>query len=291
MGQGMRFPFLTTFDPPGTSEGTIDPLGLYILADQLAGELVPGVRERMQRVRFLTAMVVGAVVTEGLEPNPEFPHTPPFLVWEWLVVEAIVRTLPMSEGQLWGIPGSQLVNNSIERFKYLDERGYLANPRVIGFHGVYKRLAVKLGLLDTSLKLRPGRSEELIAAWAAGIKISHFGHESELFRKWRRAVQASLESHPLRTRTGAGWKQDDWRELAEAFAPHAIPSREKTCLRKMLRRTDEDQLGALAAIWQATEYLPSDSDERTVHQALKNQAPELGVLLEAIEAYGSSLEI
>src|SRR6266498_841004 len=32
----MRLPFLTSYDPPGTSEGTLDPLGLYQIADQLA---------------------------------------------------------------------------------------------------------------------------------------------------------------------------------------------------------------------------------------------------------------
>lgn len=55
------FPFLTSYDPPGTSEGTLDPLGLYQIADQLAVQLVPAVRERMQRIRFLTAMAVGAL--------------------------------------------------------------------------------------------------------------------------------------------------------------------------------------------------------------------------------------
>ena len=44
-------PFLTSYDPPGTSEGTLDPLGLYQIADRLAVQLVPAVRERMQRIR------------------------------------------------------------------------------------------------------------------------------------------------------------------------------------------------------------------------------------------------
>ena len=86
-----NLPFLTVYDPPGSSEGSLDPLGLYLIADQLAMKLVPGVRERMLRVRFLTPMTVGALVTEGLEANPHHPETPPYLVWEWLVVEAIIR--------------------------------------------------------------------------------------------------------------------------------------------------------------------------------------------------------
>lgn len=58
-------PFLTSYDPPGTSEGTLDPLGLYQIADQLSVQLVPAVRERMQRIRFLTAMAVGALRRKG----------------------------------------------------------------------------------------------------------------------------------------------------------------------------------------------------------------------------------
>src|SRR5690348_7333753 len=84
-------PFLTSYDPSATSEGTLDPLGLYQIADQLAVQLVPGVRERMQRIRFLTAMAVGALVTEGLEDDPELRDASPYLVWEWLVVEALMR--------------------------------------------------------------------------------------------------------------------------------------------------------------------------------------------------------
>jgi len=81
------------------------PLGLYMIADQLATKLVPAVRERMLRIRFLTAITVGALVTEDLEPNERYPDLPPFLVWEWLVVEAMVRSFP-GDKDLWGLPGS-----------------------------------------------------------------------------------------------------------------------------------------------------------------------------------------
>ena len=67
------FPFLTAYDPPGTSEGSLDPLGLYQIADQLAMQLVPAVRERMLRIRFLTAMAVGSLVIEDLEGDPRPP--------------------------------------------------------------------------------------------------------------------------------------------------------------------------------------------------------------------------
>lgn len=40
-------PRLTTFDPETSSEGTLDPLGLYLIADQLVTRLVPAVRDRL----------------------------------------------------------------------------------------------------------------------------------------------------------------------------------------------------------------------------------------------------
>ena len=39
-------PALTEYDPASSSEGSLDPLGLYAIADSLAVRLSPGVRER-----------------------------------------------------------------------------------------------------------------------------------------------------------------------------------------------------------------------------------------------------
>jgi hypothetical protein len=100
----MTFPFLTSYDPPGTSEGSLDPLGLYQIADQLAVQLVPAVRERMQRIRFLTAMAVGALVTEGVQDDPRVRDASPYLVWEWLVVEALIREIGHAP-EICGVPG------------------------------------------------------------------------------------------------------------------------------------------------------------------------------------------
>ena len=106
------FPFLTTYDPPGTSEGSLDPLGLYRIADQLAVQLVPAVRERMQRIRFLTAMVVGSFVLEDLEGNPRHRDASPYLVWEWLVVEALIREIS-DDASIRGVPGTGVTRRAL----------------------------------------------------------------------------------------------------------------------------------------------------------------------------------
>ena len=63
----MALPFLTLTDPKTTGEGVLDPLGLSLVADQLADEILPGLRARMVRPRFLTALAVSAAVYEGIE--------------------------------------------------------------------------------------------------------------------------------------------------------------------------------------------------------------------------------
>lgn len=131
----VTFPFLTSYDPPGTSEGTLDPPGLYQIADQLAVQLVPAVRERMQRVRFLTALAVDAIVTEELEDDPRQRDVLPYLVWEWLVVEALIRSKG-DDSSVWGMPGTLVTRRALDQHSYLDARGYLKTPRIFGFHGV-----------------------------------------------------------------------------------------------------------------------------------------------------------
>ena len=160
------FPFFTTYDPPGTSEGSLDPLGLYQIADQLAIQLVPAVRERMQRIRFLTAMAVGSLVVEDLDGEPRHRDATPYLVWEWLVVEALIREMD-DDPSIWGVPGINVTRTARAQHGYVDARSYLKTPRVFGFHGVYKRLAVHLGLLDVHLTPGPN-AERLGDAWARG---------------------------------------------------------------------------------------------------------------------------
>ena len=282
----INLPYITAYDPPGSSESKLDPLGLYLIADQLATRLVPAVRERMQRVRFLTPITVGALVTEDLEPNPRHPNVLPYLVWEWLVVEAIVRTI--HDEKTWGLPGSMVTMKAVSEHGYLDERSYLKTPRVFGFHGVYKRLAIHLGLVDAHLRFRAPRGEELVSRWARDRGFGRFDADHPLYQKWRKAVEVSLRASPARTRTPPRWKEGDWRELADAFVPHRFKRHEKRYLTQLLQSTEEDSLGALIPIWNLlADFDGQEHDERTFHHQLRNEAPEYIVVLDAIEAYES----
>lgn len=276
------FPFLTSYDPPGTSEGTLDPLGLYQIADQLAVQLVPAVRERMQRIRFLTAIAVGALVTEGLEDDPAFRDASPYLVWEWLVVESLIRT-KSDDPSLWGVPGTLVTRRALERHRYLDAASYLKTPRIFGFHGVYKRLAVHLGLID--VHLGPGSTaEELADAWARDRGLDGLRGAKSVLAGWTAAVQRSLAEKPPRSKSG--WGQQEWNKLADAFAPATCKVRERRFLKNLLLKTDERNLGAFPALWKLQdEFQDGDFAEERLHDRLEAVEPAFAPLLKAIRAY------
>jgi hypothetical protein len=278
------FPFLSAYDPPGVSEGTIDPLGLYQIADQLAVHLVPAVRERMQRVRFLTAMAVGALVTEGLENDPTQRDASPYLVWEWFVVQAIVRELN-GERELKGVAGRHISRRAIDQHGYLDARSYLKTPRIFGFHGVYKRLAVHLGLVD--VHLGPGSNAEKLAdAWARGQDLAGLSAAKPLFTRWQVAVRKGLYEKPPRAKPG--WNSDTWRELAQAFAPASARAKEKRVLQELLLNSNDRPLGALPELWDLQANYHEDSfDEAELHNRLEKRRPIYRPLLQAIRLYES----
>ena len=123
-------------------------------------------------------MAVGSIVVADLDSNLIYPDTAPHIVWEWLVVEALIREMD-GEAGLWGVPGTNVARRAIREFGYIDTRSYLKTPRIFGFHGVYKRLAVHLGVCQVDLGPGPA-AEELADAWARGIGFRSLkqGHAS-----------------------------------------------------------------------------------------------------------------
>jgi hypothetical protein len=62
-----QFPFLASCNRPGTTKGTFDPLEIHQIAEKLVAPLVPVVRERIQRIRFVTANTLGPLRQRGSE--------------------------------------------------------------------------------------------------------------------------------------------------------------------------------------------------------------------------------
>jgi len=278
----IAFPFMTSYDPPGTSEGTLDPLGLYQIADQLAVKLVPAVRERMQRIRFLTAMAVGTLITEGLGEDARQRDASPYLGWEWLVVESLIRNTD-NDSQIWGVPGTLVTRRALSQHGYLDAQSYLKTPRVFGYHGVYKRLAIHLGIVNVHLGPGPN-TQGLVDAWARDLQSGGLADVKPMLSNWSAALRRSMNEKPPRTKSG--WSSNAWDELARAFAPGASNTHEKRYLRKLLLSEDDRRLGALPILWQLqAEFKNDEFQEETLQRRLGERAPEYGPLLKAIRAY------
>ena len=81
----INLPLLSDKDPLASTEGALNPLGLFSIADSLANKLIPGVRERQSHPRFLTAIAVSLAVCSGFaeEMLASDRISEPWQVFEW----------------------------------------------------------------------------------------------------------------------------------------------------------------------------------------------------------------
>ena len=101
-----QLPRLSAYDPGAVGEGGLDPLGLAAVADRIADKLAPGIRARMTHPRFMTLSAVGAIAYQALHGlTADEGKTTVDIVFEWMVVEAIVRY--PGNGRPEGLPGNQ----------------------------------------------------------------------------------------------------------------------------------------------------------------------------------------
>lgn len=102
---GLPLPQISLFDPPVAGEGSLDPLGLSIISERLADRLVPGLRARMSRFRFLTTIAIASAVCEDfVDERASDERTTPQVAFRWLVLESFAHR--SSEIPV-GVPGMQ----------------------------------------------------------------------------------------------------------------------------------------------------------------------------------------
>lgn len=253
----MTLPFLTLPDPLTTGEGVLDPLGLALVGERLADQILPGLRARMSRVRFVTAIAVGAAVCEGLEDFASDGVTPPYLVFEWLVVEAFIRASERNEVR--GTPGIFKAQTARDTSTPLCAKTYLHVPTIFGFHGVYKPLARHLGIVDDDLRLADN-GYELLKKWQTEQGLDGF-MESSVSTGSGRSVRQTLRSavedglhESQNTRSGA-WQ--GWSLLAKHLAPGAAGVEEAAFLTKLIH---DARGGTRGEVFDLIQSLP-DEDE------------------------------
>jgi hypothetical protein len=162
--------------------------------------------------------------------------TPAYLALEWMVVEGIARASDLPKGAQ-RIAGIDKARAALRRGERLGARNYLKTPKVFGFHGIFKRLAVALDIVDSNLALSTG-GERLLREWerdqpelAAGFLDGDAGTVGgSLRRRLAEAAeealtdgQASFTSH-----------QRLQRQIPEVFRPDGARTAEKAALLKLL---------------------------------------------------------
>ncbi len=271
-------PLLSEKDEAESAEGGIDPLGLYTFADALGVRLVPGVRERQTHPRFLTATAVSlAVCGEFDEETLAADHsTEPWLVFEWYLVEGLVRSSESKE-ETRGLPGSQKAAKAKDEKVPLAAKRNLKSPAIFGFHGIYRLLARTLGV-ETKSGSRLGEAgAELLSVWSKEQGLDGFigtagGLGQLLRRQWQDAVRDGLQNASTAKSPRSGWNA--FREHLGIY--NAGPN-EKQFITKLLgggeigfRREVLDFLVSPCGreVWQAP------VSERRFHEALRGGATD-----------------
>lgn len=285
----LALPFLTLPDPVVSGEGALDPLGLAAIGDQLAEWMLPGLRARMSRPRFLTAMAVSAVVCEGLEEDYAADGvTPAHLIFEWLLVEGFARE--GRDGEIRRTPGILKAREAVRAGMKMSAKNYLKVPSVFGFHGVYKRLATNLGIVDDDFSL-VDNGYALVKLWQQEQRLEGFINSAlppQSTRNLRPLLRSAVKdglSHGHTARS-AGWQ--GWRFFADHLAPSRIGRREAQFIRQLLLDPVGDRREEVFRLLDLpdNEHLLSEESEAVIVRHLLPQAsPELARRLTAIEAF------
>lgn len=283
-------PLLSDYDPKTSSEGTLDPLGLFAIADSLALKLVSGVRERQSHPRFLTAIAVSAVVCSDFDEDIVAADniSEPWQVFEWYMVEGLVRTFGESD-EILGLPGRDKAKRALNNNLPLSANNYLKTPSVFGFHGVYKVLAQNLDIVNDSWKLG-ANGYNLISIWerehdSEGFHSKENGHGKTIRDQLSSAVKDGLQKGAVAR--SSGW--NGWTIFKEYLAPYRFKTKEIEAIREALTISSSDFRRQVIEFLVSNEgqkvWIETES-ERDFHEALNKKATlELRTLLDAIVHY------
>ncbi|MBK9315800.1 MAG: hypothetical protein IPM55_16375 [Acidobacteria bacterium] len=229
-------------------------------------------------MKYVAASMMRHVAADGISP--------PWQVFEWYLVEGLVRTA--EDSQRLGLPGRLKAERAIADAVPLSANRYLKTPTVFGFHGVYRLLARTLGIESGGRLGETGY--ELLSIWSREQGLDGFigsgGGPGQSDRtRLIEAVKAGLEKGATaRNSTWAGWSF-----FARHLAPSQVKPQEAVFIKASLfndpkgfRREIMEFLVSLTGrkVWEAS------GSEREFYRRLRNNADaELAELLDAIDAF------
>jgi len=289
-------PVLSLLDLDAVGEGSTDPLSLSTIYERLADRVLPAVTVRMGRIRFVTAMCAAARVCRDFDEDivAKDGVTPPWLVCEWFVIEALVRTRDTLDDAA-RIPGALKVAHCIRNKRPVTDATYLKTPKVFGFSGIFRRLATTLGFLTDDLAL-DDVGYELLRAWERDQGLDGFldgpdggaGDGILLRNSMRKAVKAGLDvgSTVIRPR-------EFWSDIAERLQPGRPGGREKVVLRRALRGSHlvaaAHEAGfadeVISALIDRGTTIDRTAEPKFLRRVARNASDALAKHLAAIDAY------
>jgi hypothetical protein len=284
-------PFLSEADPEQSGEGSLDPLGLVPVADRLAEEIAPGITARMSRIRFVTAMAVGAVATERLsDVTAADGVSPPYLAFEWHLVEALGRDRYLPTEATFGVPGIAKARSAVARGVHLDAASYLKVPKVFGFTGIYKRLARASEVVDDQLLLAAG-GDRLVRVWEEEQGFPGFADREsgtlggQLASNVERAVSAALSAGKATLPLGSHL----WSKLVRTLRPDGAGPRERALIWDLL--TDSETPMRREVILGVHRLDLEGTEAETLRALQADASPDLSDRLQAIDAYERVAEL
>ncbi len=292
----MLMPVLSEADPAESAEGSIDPLGIYPIADALASRMVPGVRERQQHPRFLTLLAASLWLCSTFDEERVAADdvSEPWQVFEWYVVEGLARETK-DKSLLRGLPGRDKADKLRAEGVPMSARGYLKGPRTFGFHGIYRALAREIGVEQAGRLGDAGFS--ILSAWESDQKLEGFlgsggGPGRSHRERLRSAIADGLDA-------GATARKSWGQFFVDHFGIYMAGPQESAAIRAAIASSDSSKMlqGHRGEIFDAltsmlgqsfwmTELETDLPSERRFHNWLKNHASEpLRELLAAISHY------
>jgi hypothetical protein len=283
---GLTMPFLSEFDPDTLGEGSLDPLGLASTAEALAEFIAPQVTARMSRIRFLTAIALATLVSEALDDViPGDAISSADLVFEWHVVEALARDKSLPVAATRAVPGIGKARGMLafDASGHLDARSYLKTPRVFGFHGVYRRLARSLGIVQGEALHE--RGVELARVWEREQNLRGFvdGRPGTSGGRFASRLTRAIRSSLLKGRVIEKPTGSLLRELAKSLRPDGAGKEERDLLRLWLFDIQEPRRREM--LEHLLERPESEPEERTLDSVACVATPLLAEPIHAISAY------
>ena len=291
----MQLPKLSELDLEESTEGSSEALGLDAIAEELAHQLIPGIRERHQHPRFLTSIAVSLYLCSHFQDWEVASDqlSEPWQVFEWHYVEGLVRHSE-DRSDVTGLPGVGKVRQANQDRLPLNARRYLKSAANNGFHGIYRGLARDLQIEEANLLAPIG--EKLLTCWENEQQLEgFFGGDSGpgLARRTQLldALRSALDQGQVERK--ANWQ--GWTFFHDHLHFRHPGIEESKVILKALREDTEgfrrEILDAIKKpeakqIWKSTRT--RWQFEALLHQLLAAKgSPAIQPLLQAIESYES----